>query len=449
MNMIAARPPARNPEDCPDNPAHARRTDCRARPRFTMAGATGGHRYGVEQFSARDRPVDPGALPARRLREGGRPAGRRPGRIRSADSRGGTARPGLSGTLRESPERLLAATDSRRGHADPARSAQSRRFYAAGAGGAGVPDRSDFRPRRSAPDLQGGIAAARHPRRAPGHRHWRAFHRNDSRPGTQSAPRGVVCSGQRRAVARLLSRRRVDCGGVSRCAGRRRSTPRRRSRDLCARPLARGAGIVGNDQRRIANPCRERRHRWAHHCRRLALADTALHRSGQAVASGAAGAERRTPRGGRLRCGNSVHAGGAIRHCGVAADTRRAAPRLDLRSRRAPPCGGVAPGGARRARRLDARPAAPLHGRHASGTARHPRRATPVRHRPAQRGCRADTRTPVGLRGARDGHDGVAPRSPPPRRLPSGACRRPRVFAEPVGPPVGARARPTRRPRAA
>jgi hypothetical protein len=95
---------------------------------------------------------------------------------------------------------------------------------------------------------------------------------------------------------------------------------------------------------------------------------------------------------------------------------------------------------------LGGRRCSALRGRHRAGA---PRGAWRWRctSRPAPTGRRRGApRAGLGLCAARDGPDGVAPRPPPPQRLPAGACRRAGLLAEPAAPHRRPGAGPARRP---
>ena len=101
---------------------------------------------------------------------------------------------------------------------------------------------------------------------------------------------------------------------------------------------------------------------------------------------------------------------------------------------------------ARHPRLLGARAAAPLHGRCAAGRARANGGGVAARPRAAARRSRVTARAAMGLRAARGGHDGVAPRPSPAQRLrdrPRGCAR---LLAIAAAPPGGPGARAARRP---
>ena len=100
----------------------------------------------------------------------------------------------------------------------------------------------------------------------------------------------------------------------------------------------------------------------------------------------------------------------------------------------------------RHARHLGGRPAAALRRRHRAGGARGRGGAGAVRQRGARPGPRDAPRTGLGLRAARGGPDGLAPRPPPPQRLPAGQRRRAGFLAEPAAPHRRPGAGPARRP---
>ena len=233
--------------------------------------------------------------------------------------------------------------------------------------------------------------------------------------------RGRVVPGrQRQPVDALLRRRPLHRSGLPRRAGRRRRRARGGARALRAGHWHEALGSSGTvgavSQLLAASGVTDGRItpdglRW--------LIERCLH-AGHVDRLDLPGLkdERRAVIAGGLA--DPLHAGHALRHRRAAAGTRRAAPGRDLRPRRAPARHRAGAGRPRHARRLGARAAAPLHGRRAAGAAR--RAASPqalyeqVQPRRRPRGA---PRAALGLRAARDRHDGLAPRPPPPQRLPA------------------------------
>ena len=198
-------------------------------------------------------------------------------------------------------------------------------------------------------------------------------------------------------------------------------------RALRAAALAGGAGLVGHGRRGVAAAGGQRRDRRPHHAARACAGASSSclrgrpHRQARAARRCATTAAPCIAGGLAILYTLATHFGidalrparGALRQ-GVIIDLRRAPRRR---------CATPSPAG--HARRIGARAAAPLRGRHRTrrcACARWRKRCTqPVRRqrRRARRKRGASWAGPATLHEI--GHDGVAPRPPPPQRLPAGA----------------------------